>query len=144
MIRMLLLTNEKNNAVRLRTVFEKMELEFEIAIGEETARTILSERFMNLVVMDASVLKGGTCWVFSFLHTRRLRIPVLILGADHTALKEPPPDPELVRFLPPPLDPGRIRQAVEEIARLCVRESGWKPPQNEFPITSVLDGFDDF
>jgi len=140
---MLLLTNDKNNAVRLRTVFEKMNIEFEIAIGEETARAILSERFMNMIVIDAAALKGGTCWVFSFLHNRRLKVPVLVLGADHTILKEPPPDPSLVRFLPPPLDPQRIQQAVEEVAQMAGNEKNWKPPKSEFPLTSVLDAFED-
>jgi len=113
MRRILILTNDKNNAVTLRTLLEKYRIEFEIAIGEETGRTILTERFMNLILLDAAAIKGGTSWIFPFLESRRLRIPILVVGADETALTAPIANADDVRFLPQPLEPEKIVAAID-------------------------------
>ena len=126
MRRMLIITSDKNNAVSLRTLLEKFHLEFEIAIGEETGRTILSERFMDIIVIEASTMKGGTSWVFSFLASRRLSIPVVVLGAAQNTLADLPLDPALIRWVPPPLDGDKIMAAIREVERLGPRVT-WDP-----------------
>ena len=82
MKRILILTNDKNNAFQLRNAFEDLRVEFEIAIGKESAHEILSTRYMNLIIIDAATLEGGSSWVFTFLAHKGLQIPVVILGAD--------------------------------------------------------------
>ncbi len=143
MRRVLILTTDKNNAVRLRTMLEDFRIEFEIAIGEDTGRTILSGRFMNLIMIDASSLVGGTSWVFSFLKERRLKIPVLVIGADEHSLREVPPDPGLVHFLPPPVDCERLEKALEEVGALGSGASSLPPITRPFPVASTFDAVDD-
>ena len=117
MRRILILTNDKNNAVTLRTLLEKYRIEFEIAIGDETGRTILTERFMNLILLDAAAIKGGTSWIFPFLESRRLRIPIIVVGAGEGALTVPPANQGDVRFLPQPLEPEAIVAAIDAVDR---------------------------
>ena len=109
MKRILILTSDKNQAVQLRGMMEAMRQEFEIAIGEETGRAILSQRYMNLIMVDASTLKSGSSWVFGFLANRGLRVPIVVLGADKTVVKEVPSDdlPQ-VAFVPAPLDQKKL------------------------------------
>jgi len=105
MKRILILTSDKNQAVQLRAMLETVRQEFEIAIGEETGRAILSQRYMNLIMVDASTLKSGSSWVFGFLANRGLRVPIVLLGADRSVVMDvPSEDLPQVAFVPPPLD----------------------------------------
>lgn len=139
MRRMLVLTCDKNNAVRLRTLLEKLRLEFEIAIGEETGRTILSERFMDLILLDASAIRAGMSWVFPFLEDRRLRMPVLVLGAAEGVLREAPPHPELIRWIPPPIDQARLEEAIDEAVRWIAPPSREHVLLRESPFSLTTD-----
>lgn len=146
MKRMLVLTSDKQNAVRLRTMLEGLRLEFEIAIGEDTGRTILSERFMNLVLIEASALKGGTSWVFSFLQRRRLHVPVIILGADESALREKPENLGDVRFISPPIDQAKVEAALYRYVVWGGIFSGTGVSERLplAPAASALDDLDDY
>jgi DNA-binding NtrC family response regulator len=140
---MLILTSDKQNAVRLRTMLEKMRLEFEIAIGEDTGRAILSERFMNLILIDASALKGGTSWVFSFLERRRLQVPIIILGAEESALKERPATLETIKFLPLPVDQARVEATLAELGAWGSSPVNRGFEHGRLPLASATGVFDD-
>ena len=142
MKRMLVLTSDKHNAVRLRTMLVKLRLEFEIAIGEDTGRTVLSERFMNLVLIDASALKGGTSWVFSFLQRRRLHVPIIILGADESALREKPENMDDIMFIPPPIDQAKVEAALHRYEAWGGIFSGTGAP-GRLPMASATSTLDD-
>jgi DNA-binding NtrC family response regulator len=113
MKRILILTSDKNQAVQLRAMLESMRQEFEIAIGEETGRAILSQRYMNLIMIDAATLKSGSSWVFDFLTNRGLRVPIVVLGAEKNAVKEvPSEDLPQVAFVAPPIDLKKLSFAI--------------------------------
>ncbi len=137
MKRILILTNDKNNAVRMRTMLESLRLEFEIAIGEDTGRAILSERFMSLILLDASALKGGTSWIFSFLDNRRLRVPIVILGGEEKMLRERPNDPDLVRFVAPPIDQEKVERAIHEAITVKSFAEQRLPVLRDLPLASA-------
>ncbi len=113
MKRILILTSDKNQAVQLRAMMESIRQEFEIAIGEETGRAILSQRFMNLIMIDAATLKSGSSWVFDFLVNRGLRVPIVVLGAEKGSVKQVPCEdlPE-VAFVAPPIDQKKLVGAI--------------------------------
>ena len=113
MKRILILTSDKNQAVQFRAMMESTRQEFEIAIGEETGRAILSQRYMNLILIDAATLKSGSSWVFEFLSNRGLRVPIVVLGAEKGSVKEvPSEDLPDVTFIAPPIDQRKLVGAI--------------------------------
>jgi len=108
MRRVLLVARDKQHAVRLRNLLEELELEFEIAIGEEIGKGILSERYMDAVLVDASMIRSENFWLFSFLLNRRLPIPVVILGGEGRDIPLPEGAEEQLRIYTAPIDPQRL------------------------------------
>lgn len=118
MRRILILTGDKTQAVHFRALLESFRAEFEIAIGEDIARSILSQRYMNMILIDASTLKLGSSWVFNFLANRGLQVPIVILGADASAVTGDLPESTDITCVPPPIDIAKLESILKVSARI--------------------------
>jgi DNA-binding response OmpR family regulator len=80
--RILIIGNSKETTYEIRNLLDNRRFELEIALTPEVGRTILSERWMNLLIIHTELLDERSMKLFEFLADRDIEIPIMILGEE--------------------------------------------------------------
>jgi len=80
--RILILGNSKETTYEIRNLLDNRRFELEIALTPEVGRSILSERWMNLLIVHTEMLDEKSAKFFEFLSDRDIDIPIMILGEE--------------------------------------------------------------
>jgi DNA-binding NtrC family response regulator len=86
--RILILGNSKESTYEIRNLLDNRRYELEIALSPEVGKSILSERWMNLLIIHTEILDERSVKFFEFLADRDIDIPILILGEEAKKFRE--------------------------------------------------------
>lgn len=86
--RILIVGNTKESTYEIRNLLDNRRYELEIALTPEVGRNILSERWMNLLIIHTEMLDERSQKLFEFLQDRDIDIPILILGEEAERYRE--------------------------------------------------------
>ena len=78
--RILIAGGSRESTYELRNMLDSRRYELEIALTPETAKAVLVERWMNLLVLHTDLLEEKIERLLEFLHEREIEIPVLVVG----------------------------------------------------------------
>jgi len=115
--RILLIGTSKESVFQIRTLLEGQPLELEIALGEDVARTVLRERVMHAIILDAAIIASDPLELFEFILDRGLDLPVILVGEGAEAAAAGVP-PELFAIpLPKPFTAQDLAGAIRRAER---------------------------
>ena len=80
--RILILGNSKENTYEIRNLLDNRKFELEIALGPDIGKSILTERWMNLLIIHTEAIDERCSKLFEFLSDRDIEIPILIVGDE--------------------------------------------------------------
>jgi DNA-binding NtrC family response regulator len=80
--RILIVGNSKESTYEIRNILDNHRFELEIALSPEVGKSILAERWMNLLIIHTDLLDERCEKLFEFIEDRDLDIPILIVGED--------------------------------------------------------------
>ena len=80
--RILIIGNSKETTYEIRNLLDNRRFELEIALSPDVGKTILTERWMNLLIIHTELLDERSAKLFEFLADRDIDIPILILGEE--------------------------------------------------------------
>jgi len=80
--RILIIGNSKESTYEIRNLLDNRRFELEIALSPEVGRTILSERWMNLLIIHTDLLDERSMKLFEFISDRDLEIPIMVVGEE--------------------------------------------------------------
>ena len=80
--RILILGNSKETTYELRNLLDNHRFELEIALSADVGRSILSERWMNLLIIHTELLDERSARLFEFMADRDIEIPILVVGEE--------------------------------------------------------------
>ena len=86
--RILIVGNTKESTYEIRNLLDNRRFELEIALSPEVGRSILSERWMNLLIIHTELLDEKSAKFFEFLVDREIDIPIMILGEEAGKYRE--------------------------------------------------------
>ncbi|MBN1419105.1 MAG: hypothetical protein JXP34_10030 [Planctomycetes bacterium] len=122
--RILVVGTTKECVFQIRSQLDGYPVELEIALGEEVARTVLRERVMHGIILDAAVAASEPVELLEFLLDRGLDIPVIFVGEGAEAAAAGVP-PDIVAVAVP-----KPYAAEDLVAALRRTERGPAPVQN--------------
>ncbi len=85
--RILIIGNSKETTYEIRNLLDHHRFELEIALTPDVGKSILSERWMNLLIIHTEMLDERSLKLFEFLHDRDIDIPILVLGDEAKKFK---------------------------------------------------------
>jgi DNA-binding response OmpR family regulator len=86
--RILIVGNTKESTYEIRNLLDNRRFELEIALSPEVGRSILSERWMNLLIIHTELLDEKSLKLFEFLADREIDIPIMIVGEEAAKYRE--------------------------------------------------------
>lgn len=89
--RILIVGNSKETTYEIRNLLDNRRFELEIALSPDVGKSILSERWMNLLIIHTELLDERSAKLFEFLNDRDIEIPIMILGEQAEKFREAVP-----------------------------------------------------
>jgi len=86
--RILIVGNSKESTYEIRNILDNRRFELEIALSPEVGRSILAERWMNLLIIHTDLLDDRCEKLFEFIADRDIEIPILIVGEEAKKYRE--------------------------------------------------------
>ncbi len=86
--RILIVGGSKENAYEIRNLLDNRRFELEIALTPDVGKAVLSERWMNLLVIHTDLLDERSTKLFEFIADRDIEIPIMVVGEDAKKFKE--------------------------------------------------------
>jgi DNA-binding NtrC family response regulator len=86
--RILIIGNSKETTYELRNMLDNRRFELEIALSPDVGKTILSERWMNLLIIHTELLDDRSAKLFEFIADRDLEIPIIVVGEEAKKFRE--------------------------------------------------------
>jgi DNA-binding NtrC family response regulator len=86
--RILIVGNSKESTYEIRNLLDNHRFELEIALTPEVGKSVLAERWMNLLIIHTDLLDERSVKLFEFIEDRDLEIPIMIVGEDAKKYKE--------------------------------------------------------
>ncbi len=80
--RILILGQSKEHTYEVRNLLDNRRFEIEIALSVDVARTILGQRYMNLLVLHTEVPAQEMKEFLGFIRDRAIDLPLLIFGEE--------------------------------------------------------------
>jgi len=80
--RILIIGNSKESTYEIRNLLDHRRFELEIALSPDVGRSILSERWMNLIILHTEMMDQNSEKLLEFFSERDIDIPILILGDE--------------------------------------------------------------
>ncbi len=86
--RILILGQSKEHTYGVRNLLDNRKFEIEIALSVDVAKTILTQRYMNLLVLHTEISVEAMKEFFLFIRDRAIDLPLLIFGEETTQYRE--------------------------------------------------------
>ena len=86
--RILIIGNSKESTYEIRNLLDSKRFELEIALTPDVGKTVLSERWMNLLIIHTDLLDERCVKLFEFIADRDIEIPILVVGEDASKFRE--------------------------------------------------------
>ncbi len=80
--RILIVGGSKESAYEIRNLLDNRRFELEIALSPEVGRAVLSERWMNLIIIHTELLDERSEKFFEFIADRDIETPILVVGEE--------------------------------------------------------------
>ena len=85
--RLLIVGHDRDAAYALRNVFETEPYELEVALGLEVVKSVMRERHVDLVVIDATLCLGEGFDLIDYQLDHGLDIPMVLVGGESTGIR---------------------------------------------------------
>lgn len=85
--RLLIVGKDKDSAYAIRNVFETERLELELALNLDVAKTILTTRQVDLIVLDPAVCMVKDFDLIDFQLDHGLVVPLVLVGGESTGVR---------------------------------------------------------
>ncbi len=85
--RLLIVGKDRDSAYAIRNVFESERLELELALHLDVAKTILTTRHVDLIVLDPAVCMNKEFDLIDFQLDHGLVIPLVLVGGESTGVR---------------------------------------------------------
>ncbi|MCA8960001.1 MAG: hypothetical protein KDC38_05790 [Planctomycetes bacterium] len=85
--RLLIVGKDKDSAYAIRNVFESERLELELALQLDVAKTILTTRHIDLIILDPAVCMAKDFDLLDFQLDHGLVIPLVLVGGESTGVR---------------------------------------------------------
>lgn len=85
--RILIIGHDRDSAYALRNVFDNQPVELEIGLGVEVAKSVLLERRIDLLLVDAQVCLEPDFDLIDFQIDHGVKIPVLLIGGESSGVR---------------------------------------------------------
>lgn len=85
--RILIIGHDRDSAYALRNVFDNQPYELEIGLGIEVAKSVLLERKIDLLLVDAQVCMQPEFDLIDFQIDHGVKIPVLLIGGESSGVR---------------------------------------------------------
>ncbi len=124
--RILILGQTKEHTYEVRNLLDSRKFEIEIALSAETAKTILTQRYMNLLVLHTEVPLEAVNEFFSFVRDRAIDLPLLVCGEETTQFRESIPDWLEVSYFEKPYAVDEIYSCIQGLeVKTSPTGAGW-------------------
>ena len=114
--RILILGQTKEHTYEVRNLLDHRKFEIEIGLSAEVAKTILTQRYMNLLILHTEVPLEAAKEFFTFVKDRAIDLPLLIFGEETTQLRELIPNWMDVSYFEKPYAVDEIYRCIEGLA----------------------------
>lgn len=112
--RVLIVGQEKDSAYALRNVFELDRHEIELALQLEVAKSILTERQIDAIVLDPAVCLQDDFDLIDFQLDHGFEVPMILVGGESTGVRRKIRTRGGVRVLYCPADGFKLLDLVRE------------------------------
>lgn len=111
--RILILGQSKEHSYEVRNLLDNRKFEMEIALSVDVAKTILTQRYMNLLVLHTEVPVEAMKEFFLFIRDRGIDLPLLIFGEETTQVRTLIPDWLEVSYFEKPYAADQVYRCIE-------------------------------
>ncbi len=113
--RILLLGQSKEHTYEVRNLLDNKRFEIEIALSVEVAKTVLTQRGMNLLVMHTEVSQENAREFFDFCEERGVTIPLFVFGEETTQFRDLTPDWVHVSYFEKPYAADEVFREIDAL-----------------------------
>ena len=113
--RILILGRTKEHTYEVRNLLDNRKFEIEIVLSAEVAKTVLVQRFMNLLVLHTEVPEETTKDFLEFCTTQGVELPLFIFGEETAQVRELVPAWMEVRCFDKPYAADDVFSAIREL-----------------------------
>ncbi|MFQ5653984.1 MAG: hypothetical protein ACE5GW_04555 [Planctomycetota bacterium] len=85
--RVLIVGCDKDSAYAIRNVFELEHIELELALMLEVAKSVLLERHIDLIIIDARLCLQDDFDLIDFQLDHGLQVPMILVGGESTGVR---------------------------------------------------------
>ncbi|HIA28328.1 MAG TPA: hypothetical protein EYN79_09525 [Planctomycetes bacterium] len=87
MPRILIIGHDRDASYAMRNVFDNQPFELEICLGIAVAKSVLLERRIDLLIVDAQVCLEPEFDLIDFQIDHGVKIPVLLVGGENSGVR---------------------------------------------------------
>ncbi len=100
--RILIVGGSKESTYEIRNLLDHRRFELEIALSPDVGKSVLAERWMNLLIIHTDLLDERCVKLFEFMADKDMDIPIMVVGEDARKYREVFDDRKEVAFFEKP------------------------------------------
>ncbi len=128
--RILLLGKTKEQTYEVRNLLDTRKFEIEIALSVDVARTVLAQRYMNLLVVHTEVPESDLVEFFSFVEEQAIDLHLLVFGEETTAVRDKVPEWMEISYFEKPYAADEVYRCIEGLEEKAAQGGVGASPYN--------------
>ena len=111
--RILILGKSKENTYEVRNLLDNRKFEIEIALSVDVGRTVLSQRYMNLIIMHTEVSREEATEFFAYVDQQAVDLPLFVFGEETTQYRDLLPEWVEATYFEKPYAASSVYSAIQ-------------------------------
>ncbi|MCI0650903.1 MAG: hypothetical protein L0Z55_03350 [Planctomycetes bacterium] len=112
----MILGQDKDSAYAIRNVFDMERFELELALQLDVAKTVLQERFIDLIILDPAIALEESFDLIDFQLDHGLEVPILMVGGESTGVRRKVRSKKGIKVFNVPADGFKLLAFVHEFS----------------------------